>query len=253
MAVSLHKPYAEPNGAWSEPLAPAAWLADRENLYNVSRTYRWLGGGSGDELGVLHLGWSGLKDDSPQSYNGESSPGYVANTYGWAPRFVEVPYVAWGDYSGSGVERSNFRCLLEDLAPYGVLEVRGGYGSRTLVLPYGAPVPLHILSELAKLADEYPLWNEEDHSALESELATEAWDDYAHGDLVGDLYKLADAGDEGWEAYVDAVPAEVLQAAFWQAVSDGDEYPYLESAVSVVFPKWDEIVAAVAEILADAR
>jgi hypothetical protein len=110
---------------------------------------------------------------------------------------VILGLTVWSDYSGSTVERSNERALLADY-PQTFIRLYGGHGTSGLMLPVDRPADWFsddedsgrerwqgLLSDLAALAD-YPLYNEDDHSALETELAEEAWSAYLRSDLARD-------------------------------------------------------------------
>jgi hypothetical protein len=123
--------------------------------------------------------------------------------------FIGVPVTLWGDYCGSDLGRSNSRSLVRDYPDLFVT-----------------------------VHDEYPLYDEDDHSALELELADEAWDAWVRFDLGR---SLSDAGVD-----VDAISDDELRERFYAFVSDTPQPYYCESADSVVFPYWDDVVAALA-------
>lgn len=110
----------------------------------------------------------------------------------------------YGDYVGSCVERSNHRSLLRDF-PDVFVEISYGYGGYALAIPlfvpaegvaraygplngepgsgwtYNLDTPHYALDRAEDLADildhlayDYPLYDEEDHSELERELAEQA-------------------------------------------------------------------------------
>jgi hypothetical protein len=153
------------------------------------------------------------------------------------PDYYEVPVATWGDYVGTAVERSNYRSLLRDY-PETFVEVRYDYFGHSLLLPVSA-VTEELVELLTGLREQYPLYDESDHSELESELADEAWDAWAKFDL---LRALRDAGVD-----TDEIDEADLRERFYTAVSESDEYPYAETADSIVFPGWDAIVAELAE------
>jgi hypothetical protein len=163
---------------------------------------------------------------------------------------VVLGLTVWSDYSGSTVERSNERSLLEDY-PQTFIRLYGGYGTSGLMLPVDRPADWFaddedggidrwqgLLEDLAKLAD-YPLYSEEDLSALETEIADEAWADYLRSDVLADLAKAG-------------VPDEALQdegkirTRFYEITYSQDYGPEAESAVSVHFPFYDATVATLA-------
>ena len=102
---------------------------------------------------------------------------------------VMVPYTGYSDYSGSGVDKSNNRSLLRDY-PETFTEAVGGYDTEELMLSadYYAPRDSeshdsraerteYLIRALEHLSD-YPLYDEEDYSALEMEEADNAWEQF---------------------------------------------------------------------------
>lgn len=185
------------------------------------------------------------------------SPGHYLSSDD-TPEYFEVPVTLWGDYCGDGCGRSNHRSLLRDY-PETFVNVSGGFYSYNLMIPVATLAsmddPEEMVNLFTGLRDEYPLYDEEDHSALESEIAEQAWDAYLKYDLPRDLRDalaslLADDADgpvnELADEIVDAIDDADLRERYFAAVWEGNEYPYLESADSVVFPGYAEIVAELA-------
>jgi hypothetical protein len=184
---------------------------------------------------------------------------------------VLINYTGWSDYSGSTVERSNYRSLLRDY-PETFTDVYGDHGTAQLLLSVRWTPPddgrAGLLDDIRALAD-YPLYDEEDHSALEMELADEAWDAYLSSDVSYALYETSES-PEAMDDMLDAI-AEVdaqrasafgpkmnpewgkpdtLRDMFYESLRDMDSDPYSEDAVgSVVFPYFDKQVAIIAERL----
>lgn len=195
---------------------------------------------------------------------------------------IMIDYTGYSDYSGSSVERSNSRSLLRDY-PDTFTDAQGGHGTTELMLAVDWSPPddgrAGLLGNLAALAD-YPLYDEEDHSALEMECADEAWSDYLADDFRRDLISQAES-PEAMEDALDALeelsgqhdPGEYpnttckcglqfrnwdsilahtdqfpdLSRMFWDSVSNWSGSPYMESATDVVFPEYDDSLAQVAE------
>jgi hypothetical protein len=190
--------------------------------------------------------------------------------------YFEVPVTCWGDYVGSDIERSNHRSLRRDY-PETFVDATAYPGAHTLMVPVASLAALidvdddgeidddaaqDLVNIFTGLRDEYPLYDEEDSSALVTELADEAWDAYAAWDLRRDLRDaigeiiaaryytgpgygadfMGDAAD-----VVDEISDADLRERFYAAVWESDEYPYAESADSVVFPMWDDVVNRLAE------
>ncbi len=112
-----------------------------------------------------------------------------------------IDLACFGDYDNScAVEQSNYRVMLadEEIAPH-LVKLIGSHGSTGLA--YIVPDPehpgdIHALPEALRDAlaalDNYPLLSDDDHSELESELESEAWDDHGRSDFVKALVKLLD-------------------------------------------------------------
>ncbi len=137
-----------------------------------------------------HLHPAQLRDEPEE--NGESCgfcqgyPSEVKN--GW----FQVEYATGSDYSGSSVTRSNYRVLcamLEKHETGAVTWVRtpGGHGT------YGIAVRYFELSEPMREAidalEDYCLLDDSDHSELECDEQSEAWDNWARKDFVRELAK----------------------------------------------------------------
>jgi hypothetical protein len=102
--------------------------------------------------------------------------------------------------------------------------------------------------EAVSALEDYPLYDESDHSDYVEELFTNAWDEYLSSDAQGDLYRLYGIDDN----VVMALPDEWWRTA-WYAIhhelletGDINEYPYGESATSVVIPGEAEVTATLA-------
>lgn len=100
-----------------------------------------------------------------------------------------------GDYGGGSVEASNHRRLLE-LFP-GLTQIIGSHGYKALA--YDAtlgPVPeSEDLADVLEDLEGYCLVDEDDHSELERELESEAWDDHGCADFREALVAVLDALD----------------------------------------------------------
>jgi hypothetical protein len=102
------------------------------------------------------------------------------------------------DYSGCAVERSNERVMLANpqIAQH-VIQVTGSYGYSALAY-LGTEPPQSIRDALAAL-DNYPILDDDDHSALEVELESEAWGDCGRKDFRKALQILLDELDPDFE------------------------------------------------------
>ena len=95
-------------------------------------------------------------------------------------------FLSGSDYSGSLVERANYRDFLEEYGEHdGVHEVYGGHGTFAVAVRIDA-----VDEEMAAVFDaleDYPLISEETHGELEMEAQDEAWESWAESDFVREL------------------------------------------------------------------
>jgi hypothetical protein len=148
---------------------------------------------------------------------------------------VVIRYTSYSDYSGSDVEASNHRSLLRDF-PGRFVELYGDAGTQALMLPVNC-LDDAVLEAIAGLAD-YPLYDEEDSSALVMEWTTEAISDYLRADMEHDL----DRSDRAAESEaLRATDDDELAGMVWTFYSDASEYPYAEAVGTVVFPDSDAL------------
>ncbi len=177
--------------------------------------------------------------------------------------FVILDMTSWGDYSGSTIERSNYRRLLEEYRET-FAEVRYDFDGHALALPVawpsGAWAQEHLPSGLGENAEDarkqlfetlsglesdYPVYDDEDLSSLENDLVGEMWDCWVRSDLVSELYKVCDADA------VDDVSEDQLRELFYSFVGESPEPFHAEDAVSVVFPYFPDAVAHIAAMIND--
>lgn len=152
----------------------------------------------------------------------------------------EVGCLWWGDYIGDDINRSNHRSLLRDF-PDQFVHLSGVFDSHGLALPPtfhdGA-----LTQELLRLADR-TYYDEDDHSALVDELAAHMWEGLLEFDVPAQL-----RDDHGVDPVELGVGDEQLRDMFFTVQSEyGDEHA--ETAVSVVFPSQDKVVAEMADLL----
>jgi hypothetical protein len=116
------------------------------------------------------------------------------------------------------------------------------FGAAGLALP---PDCRHhqLTTALAGLAD-YPLYDEDDHTALTVELADQAWQAWLGHDVTALI-----ADDHGVHPDTTSVGDDELRDAFYRLYADrfGDEYA--DTATSVTFPHLDQAVALLADRL----
>ena len=119
--------------------------------------------------------------------------------------YFYVPYASGSDYSGSLVERSNYNAFIEE---YGkdnewVFSAHGGFDTYAAVvgltglLTCADDTADSILEALEGLAD-YPLLDEEAHSALERESTDSAWELWAAESFRRTVEKKFDGIDFDW-------------------------------------------------------
>lgn len=155
------------------------------------------------------------------------------------PTHVEIPVTLWGDYCGDDCGRSNFRSLTRDY-PDTFVEVYDASGSHYLALPLDAEIYRGLFDEIKDVAENYPLYDESDHSEMEMEAVESAWDEFLsfdvaretdHGSEVGiTRWSPEDAGcifegSRGWR-----ISAEVIRLA-WNCgmPHDADDVLIVES------------------------
>lgn len=168
---------------------------------------------------------------------------YGGATPDFTPTHVEVPCTVWGDYVGGTAERAN--CVwLRDNYGENVITVTGDYGSEWIVLPLDAEVPYTLADDIVALAD-YPLFDDEVMSEVETQLADEAWDCYLTYDVTREL------AARGVDIDSEAFDVNAYRGRFYTLTGEMPEPYYAESAVGVVFPCMSDVLDVLAaEILA---
>ena len=195
-------------------------------------------------------------------------------------QFVVVPVTGYSDYSGGSVERSNFRSLQkyyendhEGEFPDGdFVTSYGGYDSNELLMRVRRSFDdesqrqryIELIGTCAALAEQYPLFDEEDESELVREEADNSWDQWLRSDIYHDLTdpdraspdyreRMWDAviNPEAMEDMLDAIPDDVLKEEFYSAYyQDCNEYPYWETGSSgIYFPGLEEFTIEFAKML----
>lgn len=159
---------------------------------------------------------------------------------------VLLRHTLYGDYLPSAaVEVSNYRALLETY-PDTFTEVVGHPGAHQLMLaldfmpaddPESDDTPAerldYMIDDLSRLAD-YPVYDEELMSEIETEWTNEAIESYLRADMVNEL---ARADREAESDILDAEPIDAVREHIWRYYSDvASEYPYAEAVKMIVFP-----------------
>lgn len=160
------------------------------------------------------------------------------------PTHLSVEGTTWGDYCGGMVQRSNWEALQRDY-PGIFIDMTAHPGAHTLVLPLDVEVDEDLLDILVKIRDEYPLYDEEHHSALEMQLAEEAWEQYLGSDTISDLQKA------GLHENLHNLDADSIRERYYELTGDQPSYPYGETADSVVFPHHNDVVKTLVAELND--
>jgi hypothetical protein len=134
-------------------------------------------------------------------------------------------YCGGSDYSGSYVEKANYKVLVEecqrltdapDVCPLPWwFETSGDHSTFGIIL-HAERTPDEIAEMLAKL-DDYPLLDEEAESELEQEGIEEAWDNWARSDYERALEKA-------WGAEIDFSEVENLREHFENNAQSANEY-----------------------------
>jgi hypothetical protein len=160
---------------------------------------------------------------------------------GQAAGLYVIDRLWWGEATGDAVARSNHRALSRDY-PGEFVGLYDVFGAAGLALP---PDCRHhqLTTALAGLAD-YPLYDEDDHTALTVELADQAWQAWLGHDVTALI-----ADDHGVHPDTTSVGDDELRDAFYRLYADrfGDEYA--DTATSVTFPHLDQAVALLADRL----
>lgn len=161
--------------------------------------------------------------------------------------FFKFPATLWGDYVGSTVERSNYQALLVDYLDTFVTAY-GDYGSHALFIraDYAEDDAINLVAIGQKLAEEYPLYDEDHYSLLEDALIWESWDSYTRDDVRMALNRLDVENDD--------IDDDDLRQKFFDIVREQNDYPHCEDATgSVAFPYWDETIEALAIWIAEKK
>ncbi len=138
---------------------------------------------SGDRYVHTPAGMAWEYPESPEPGESCSYSDFTPDTDG---RYFLSDFLSGSDYSGSIVERANYKDFLEDFGERdSVHEVYGGHGTFAIAVRIDT-----IDEEMAAVFDsleDYPLISEETHSELELEAEGEAWESWAESDFVREL------------------------------------------------------------------
>ena len=145
----------------------------------------------------------------------------------------------WGDYTGDDVTRSNHRCLLRAFPDQFVYLDDAHHAHGLALLPGFEDDTL--TGVLIRLSTDYPLYDEDDHTALIAELADDMWPTYLTFDVAALLRTRhdIDCADVG-------VTDDELRDLFLRIHSQHYHDEYAVNAVSVCFPSLGQVVADIA-------
>jgi len=160
--------------------------------------------------------------------------------------YFYVPYASGSDYSGSTVEKANAKVFEET---YGseewVHSVYGGHSTYAVAVGLTGLLTCAddtfeaICEALEGLAD-YPLLDEEAHSALEMELSDEAWDSWVKGNFTRALDKaFEDNAEFEWP------DDSTLRKFFEDKREEANEYWFNEGYGPDMYVRIDEIVKGI--------
>jgi len=163
-----------------------------------------------------------------------------------AELYFYVPYASGSDYSGSTVEKANAKCIEDSYGEHDwVHPVYGGYGTYAVAIGVTGLLgcdedTFDELCETLEGLDDYPLIDEEVHSALEMESADEAWDSWVSGDFVRALEKeFSDQADFEWP------DGPALRAFFEEKCEDANTYWECEGAGPDMYVRIEDVVKVV--------
>jgi hypothetical protein len=146
----------------------------------------------------------------------------------WTDEDTGIEYISCGalcvgDYGGAGsVGEANIRSL-EAECDEAVIR-HGYYSFRQLWLP-ATP---HWQEVVEKLEENYPLYDDESHSEVESEWEEEAWRDFGRKDLLRGLAKAM--GDELEEIAEGDLSEDDLWECYRGAMEETNNYPAYENS-----------------------
>lgn len=182
-------------------------------------------------------------------------------TYAWegAGQYVVDLGVTWGDYTGSDLDRSNWNYLRDTYGEDKFVNITDIFGCQGLALVLGVVPEDSDLDEIdsivhdLKRLDVYPLLDEDHHSEMINEMATESWNDYLRHDVSSELEGKNYSEDfydrSGWKDEYKNDPRDnedIVRDIYYGY--DNNEW-YAETATEVVNGRHDDAVRHVYETL----
>ena len=120
-------------------------------------------------------------------------------------KVITIPHTSWSDYVGTTAERSNYRVLLTEWQWPGVYPCSGGYGGHSLMVNVCEMIDW-TEEQVIEFADwvrtDYPLVDDQDHSALEQEMKDDEWPEFEAElvETIGEVEGAYEAYEEHWFA-----------------------------------------------------
>lgn len=148
-----------------------------------------------------------------------------------------IEYATGSDYSGTLVEISNARSLKKDF-PW-LVEIHGGHGTSGVAYLGKRENQSDALIEAIDSLTEYPLYSDADHSELEQERASEAWESDGRDDWKRALVKYFNEQYAPGEHDLDDDSHNEAVDALWYACTErlcGGESHLNEQGDSIYFP-----------------
>jgi hypothetical protein len=144
-------------------------------------------------------------------------------------RFLYVPsLLVFSDYSGSSVERANFKAFMREFGDTpGVWELSGGHGTNGVAIRLDAVTPEMV--EVFKSLEDYPVIDEDLLGEVEMELAEESAKSYGYTDFLNAV------GDSLGVTILTDADDDKATALFWETTSDLPEPYRIETGGSVYF------------------
>lgn len=193
-----------------------------------------------DLKGYVWRGWSAEQAPEPGEEAWWGSFGHPFT--GESGDYWGVPYVVWGDYIGTTVDRANYNVLCDEWAQH-VVVVTGGYNSHSLFLKGGADIP-EALAECLRGLRDYPLISDDELAQVELGIQASDWDQYGSAEALESLKIAAeDSGElEELGAHFERLGGDshALAKLYFKALDVAGLQILHEDAVNAWFPDVSE-------------
>lgn len=151
---------------------------------------------------------------------------------------------------GSTVDESNMRSLLRD---YPGTFYRVGYHGAEILGAFICDLDDDMANILIGLVEQYPLYDESDHSMLEHEQMHDSWGEWAAQEVYG---RLTDRVQDEWHAIGDERVSELLwdlvraaQEGKAKRIGYGSGWECVQHNGAEVVWNWDEVVPYLASAI----